>query len=317
MKAMIVLIGLLTLIFSCHSTKRVTTVEKNPFENAYDSFLEPSETKVYSWYLGVNSIKGKSAYIVRTFYPEKKQITSYRTYKYDLRDVLHGKYISWSDDGFKTSEGNYENNFREGVWTFYGRGKLRSQGSYVKGEEQGLWKNYHNNGKVENEIHWVDGLKEGAFIEYDTFGIVINEGIYKADSIIQQTLENEALEQYLNGEVMTIVEEMPRFPGCENEAGDNTAKKACADQKLLKFIYSNIQYPSFARENAAEGMVVVSFTVMEDGSIADVYAIRGICEPLEKECIRLVNMMPQWSPGRQNGDAVRVKYNLPIRFKLN
>lgn len=317
MKKLIVATGILMMFLSCNSTKKTTIVEKNAYENAYDDFLEPNETKVYSWYLGVNSVRGKEAYIVRMIYPEKKQITSLSTYKYDDRTVLHGKYISWSDDGFKTSEGNYENNYRENTWKFYSSGKLSSEGNYVKGDEQGIWKNYHDNGKIESELNWEKGVREGAFIEYDSFGIIVNEGIYKADSIILQTLKVEPPKRYQNGDIFTIVEQMPRFPGCEYQDGDNKSKKACADQKLLKFIYDNIKYPTHARENAAEGMVVISFTVMEDGSIANVYAIRGVCEPLEKECLRIVSMMPVWSPGRQDGVPVRVKYNLPVKFKLN
>lgn len=301
----------------CSSSQKTTAVERNLYENAYDNFLESDEIKVYSWYLGLNSIRGKEAYIVRTFYPEKNQITSLKTYKYEDRDVLHGEYITWSDNGLKTSEGNYKNNYQEGLWTFYAYGKLQSKGNYVKGKEQGLWKNYYKNGKIESELNWENGLKEGAFVAYDTLGNILNEGIYKADSILQQTLKEEAPKLNKNGGTFAIVEEMPRFPGCEDLAGDHKTKKTCADQKLLKFLYENIKYPSFARENAAEGMVVISFTVMEDGRIEDVRALRGICEPLEKECLRLVNMMPVWTPGRQDGAAVRVKYNLPIRFKLN
>ncbi|WMX13293.1 MULTISPECIES: energy transducer TonB [unclassified Aureispira] len=316
MKQLMALIALSILVVNCNSTQKATktTAEKNPYENAYDDFLEPTETKVYAWYLGINSVRGEEAYIVRSIYPEKRQITSLSTYKYEDRDVLHGSYMSWSDDGLKTSEGNYKNNYKEGIWKFYSYGKLYSEGIYTKGEKQGLWKYYYQNGKVESELYWKDDLREGAFVEYDTLGMVVNEGMYKADSIIQQTLEVEEAELSEND---VIVDEMPRFPGCEAEEGDHKAKKKCADQKLLKFIYSNIQYPSFARENAAEGMVVISFTVMEDGRIVDVRAIRGICEPLEKECLRLVRLMPQWIPGRQNGKEVRVKYNLPVRFKLN
>lgn len=317
MKKLLVLTGLATLIISCNTSKKTTIVEKNPYENAYDNFLEPNEKKVNAWYLGINSVRGEEAYIVRAIYPEKRQVTSLRTYKYSDRTVLHGKYISWSDDGQKTSEGNYENNNREGAWRFYASGNISSEGNYVKGKEQGLWKNYHKNGKIEFELNWENGVKEGNFLEYDTLGAIVNQGIYKADSIIQQTKVVEPPKQYLNGDIFTIVEQMPRFPGCEDLEGDDKAKKACADQKLLRFIYDNIKYPSFARENNAEGMVVMSFTVMEDGSVADIHAVRGVCEPLEKECFRIISVMPIWTPGRQKGKAVRVKYNLPIKFKLS
>ncbi|MBL4650155.1 MAG: energy transducer TonB, partial [Aureispira sp.] len=122
-------------------------------------------------------------------------------------------------------------------------------------------------------------------------------------------------------EIFTIVEQMPRFPGCEDQAGDNNAKKACADQKLLKFIYENISYPTMARENGIEGMSVVSFTVMEDGSIKNAKILRDPGGGCGKEALRIIKMMnkmsKKWTPGKQRGKSVRVKYNLPVRFKLN
>jgi len=317
MKKLIVLLALSVFVLSCQSTKKTTTtVDKNSYENAYDDFLEPNETKVYSWYLGLHSVRDKEAYIVRIFYPEKKQITSLQTYKYDDREVLHGKYISWTDNGLKTKEGNYENDFREGTWKYYSAGKLRSEGKYVNGKVEGLWKHYYKNGKIERKVNWENDLREGDFVEYDSLGTVIKEGVYQADTILEQTriVEKRVANR---GSTYTIVEQMPRFPGCEEEAGDNKTKKKCADRKLMEFIYENIKYPSYAREQGAEGIVMIQFTITKDGSVADVHTLRGICEPFEKECLRIVNMMPQWIAGRQNGKAVRVRMNMPVRFKLN
>lgn len=124
------------------------------------------------------------------------------------------------------------------------------------------------------------------------------------------------------GLIYTIVEEMPRFPApkCEAEA-DLRDKKSCADQALLQFIYKNIRYPSFARENGIEGMAVVSFTVMEYGTIEDVKVLRNPGGGTGAEAKRVVLMMREmpmhWHPGRQRGKNVRVKYNLPVRYKLN
>ena len=69
---------------------------------------------------------------------------------------------------------------------------------------------------------------------------------------------------------------MPRFPGCENEPGDDQAKKACADKKMLEFIYKNIKYPAIARENGVEGTCVVRFVVDSDGSISSPEVVRDI-----------------------------------------
>lgn len=119
--------------------------------------------------------------------------------------------------------------------------------------------------------------------------------------------------------VLYIVEEMPRFPGCD-EAGNYEAQKACADKKMLEFIYKNIKYPTIARDNGIEGTAVVSFVVEKDGSITDIKIVRDPGAGCGEESLRVValmNRLPQkWVPGQQGNENVRVQFNLPIRFRL-
>lgn len=115
-------------------------------------------------------------------------------------------------------------------------------------------------------------------------------------------------------EIFRRVEEMPMFPGCENKPKDD--RKQCAEEKLLKFIYKNIKYPAIARENNIQGTVVASFVIEKDGSITDAKILRDIGGQCGDEALRVVNMMPKWTPGKQRGRAVRVQFNLPVRFKL-
>jgi len=121
-------------------------------------------------------------------------------------------------------------------------------------------------------------------------------------------------------EIFRVVEEMPRFPGCESIDGTMKEKQACAEKKLLEFIYSNIQYPSIARENGIEGNIVVQFVVDQEGKIGNVEILRNLGGGLGEETIRVVKLMndlPQrWSPGKQRGKAVKVAYILPVKFKL-
>lgn len=120
-------------------------------------------------------------------------------------------------------------------------------------------------------------------------------------------------------EIFKVVEEMPRFPGCENEA-TTEAKKACADKKMLEFIYKNIKYPAIARENGVEGTAVITFVVEKDGTVKDARIVRDIGAQCGQEALRVVNMMNEsnikWIPGKQRGRSVRVQFNLPVRFKL-
>ncbi len=113
-----------------------------------------------------------------------------------------------------------------------------------------------------------------------------------------------------------IVEEMPTFKGCEG-VDDKKERKACADQEMLKFIYKNIKYPAIARENHIQGTVVIRFIINEDGSISDTEIIRDIGGKCGDEALRVVEKMPNWNPGKQRGRAVKVQFNLPVKFRLD
>lgn len=103
-------------------------------------------------------------------------------------------------------------------------------------------------------------------------------------------------------EVFTIVEEMPQYPG--------------GDEKRLKFLAENIQFPVAASESGIQGTVYVSFIVNTNGKIMDVKILRGIGGGCDEEAMRVVKQMPRWIPGKQNGKYVRVLYNMPIVFRL-
>ena len=102
--------------------------------------------------------------------------------------------------------------------------------------------------------------------------------------------------------IFTVVEQMPMYPG--------------GDAALMQYLSSNIHYPAVAAENGVQGRVVVGFVVERDGSITDVNVIRSVDPSLDREAVRVVKNMPRWTPGKQNGSAVRVKYQVPVTFRL-
>jgi len=120
-------------------------------------------------------------------------------------------------------------------------------------------------------------------------------------------------------EIFTVVEEMPRFPGCEDEP-DKAARKSCSDRALLTFVQGNIKYPPIARENGVEGVTVIKFYVDKDGTVKAPELLKDIGAGCGKEAMRVVNMMNKegikWVPGKQRGKPVKVYFNLPVRFKL-
>ena len=120
-------------------------------------------------------------------------------------------------------------------------------------------------------------------------------------------------------EIFKVVEEMPRFPGCE-DLPTMDEKKACSQQKMLEFIYANIRYPAIARDNNISGTAVVRFVVTETGKIEGGEILRDIGGDCGQEALRVVNLMndlpERWTPGKQRGRKVSVYFNLPVKFIL-
>jgi protein TonB len=104
-------------------------------------------------------------------------------------------------------------------------------------------------------------------------------------------------------EVFMVVEDAPEFPGGINA--------------LLEYLKKNIKYPAICRDNNIQGRVIVSFVVNKDGKIVDPEVVKGVNPSLDKEALRVISTMPNWKPGYQRGKPVRVKYSVPVNFRLN
>ena len=99
-----------------------------------------------------------------------------------------------------------------------------------------------------------------------------------------------------------VVEEMPQFPG--------------GPSKLFEFLARNVMYPAEAEKAGVQGRVIVSFVVEKDGSISNAKTVKAIHPALDAEALRVINSMPKWMPGKQNGESTRVKYVVPVTFRL-
>jgi protein TonB len=105
-----------------------------------------------------------------------------------------------------------------------------------------------------------------------------------------------------DNKVFEVVEQMPSFPG--------------GYAALMQWLGSNMKYPTIAAENNVQGRVIVQFVVEKDGSITDVHVAKSVDPSLDKEASRVVKAMPKWIPGKQNSSPVRVRFTVPVTFKL-
>lgn len=139
--------------------------------------------------------------------------------------------------------------------------------------------------------------------DVQTEEIVINTEDNKEEEIIIAAPVEAPVEEEEEEVVFVVVETMPEFPGGQGE--------------LMKYLASNVKYPVIAQENGIQGRVICQFVVNKDGSIVDVVVARTSGEPsLDKEAVRVIKSMPKWKPGKQRGKAVRVKYTVPVNFRL-
>ena len=123
------------------------------------------------------------------------------------------------------------------------------------------------------------------------------------DSLRMDTIEEVEVVEF-GGEVFGCIQETrPSFRGGE--------------QKLMEFIGNNVVYPKEAIEAGIEGRVFVEFYIEKDGTVSDAKVLRGIGYGCDEEALRVIGLMPKWYPGKQRGKAVRVRYTLPINFKLD
>jgi protein TonB len=155
--------------------------------------------------------------------------------------------------------------------------------------------------KPEEELKSQDDLNKSktAIGSFDVKGNDDAAGeVLKAKEVIAQPEPPKEEET----KVFDVVEQMPSFPG--------------GQAALMSYLSNNIKYPQIAMENGVQGRVVCTFVVERDGSITDIRVVRGVDPSLDKEAIRVLKSMPHWIPGKQNGSAVRVKFTVPVTFKL-
>ncbi len=276
------------------------------YASRYKSQLEPNSTLISS---GVNFTIEKlsnGSYLYKTYYTENKQITKIATFKTNRFQIKHGKYQEYYDDGTLVKSGQYVDNKKSGEWIESGW-----SGQYQKGKKTGKWikKQLINDSFVTRKIeNYQEGNLHGTTIMYDSLGLVSREHVYEQGVLISGT--TDGTQEFM------VVEQMPRFPGCEDLYSKDKDLKECADKALLQYIYSNVKYPKKAIRQSAQGEALISFVINKDGSVSQIKVLRGITKEIAKECVRLISKMPRWRPGMIDNKPVKVQYNLPVNFRL-
>ena len=252
--------------------------------------------------------------VFTTYYPSTKQKTEQIYIKSKKEKVLHGPYSKWYDNGDPYIKGKVENNQRVGVWKEYQPSGNVSQGRYVDNRKSGLWESFRPDSSLLSQQTYNEGLKDGKYIHFDSLGNIKLEQTYVMGELIDSLTKR-------NGKILStderVIEEMPRFPGCEDINAPAIELHECSKTKFLEYIYSKLKYPRYAREHDIEGDALVQFIVQKDGTVSDLIIHRGVCKEIKQEIEKIMTSMPLWRPGYQDGEAVKVLYTMPIKFRLN
>lgn len=156
--------------------------------------------------------------------------------------------------------------------------------------------------KEENQIKQMDKLDDKVAVGTENHEGTKDRNVEAVRNDIAVNTPPPAPKEEVTNKVFDVVEVMPSFPGGQGA--------------LMSYLNSHTKYPVVAQENGVQGRVTVSFVVERDGSITDVHVVRSVDPSLDREAARVVSTMPNWQPGKQNGSAVRVKFNVPVQFKL-
>lgn len=156
--------------------------------------------------------------------------------------------------------------------------------------------------KEENQVKQMDKLDDKVAVGAENHDGTKDRNIEAVRNDIAVNTPPPAPKEEVTNKVFDVVEVMPSFPGGQSA--------------LMSYLYAHVKYPVVAQENGVQGRVTVSFVVERDGSITDVHVVRSVDPSLDREAARVVSSMPNWQPGKQNGSAVRVKFNVPVQFKL-
>ena len=244
-------------------------------------------------------------YLVKEYYYETKMVTSEKTYMDAALKKLTGPLISRTDWGNPLATSTYENGVQTGEALQYNveKGWLYERYNYVEGKKEGVGTRYDSTGRVELTAHYHLDSLDGAYIAYGPDGSVKLQRVYRNGKLVSGPSEESGDSN----------EQIPPDYPCNPKHQD---KKNCGEHSLLQYLAQNIKYPPDARNLGIQGKALVSFVVEKDGSVSNVLVIRGYCNSIRDECKRVVSGMERWIPGSASGKPVKVRFTLPIGFRL-
>jgi len=259
-----------------------------------------------------------------TFYPDG---SLHQEGKY-LNDVQVGLWTIYYPTGEKKSYGNYNaEGEKDSIWiSLHKNGKVKSSGQYLKGERIGEWVGFFDDGDKEFVKHYnEDGKLHGAYLYYGLEKMVYDTGMYENGDKIGEwryyfnSGKPSAVVTYEKGEAVnaTYWNEDGKEVNAKKQVVNQDATFPGGESEMYAFLGKSLRYPPDARDNDIQGRLYASFIIDENGEIIDIKILRGLYPSIDNEAIRVIKSMPNWLPGISENRKAKVRYTLPLVFKLS
>lgn len=294
------------------------------FRDKFTFQLEHGETVIRTWLHYVVTARPDRTWVVRVFYPETGRLTRMITFADEGCTTRKGPTSYWYDDGTLVHAGSvdrygrtgvwvegsdsgaYLNDRRHGTWRFGKEGvsKHLVRGSYTNGSREGIWTTWDSLGRKTLQRSFVKDQLDGEWLEMDPLTGSTTRRVYRADSLIEGHVNH-----------VTHQERLPCLRTCAS-LPDHQQRARCTEASIQEHLGRHLVYPKEARGHSLDGTALFSFVVDKDGSVIEVRTLSGLCKEIESTCLQALARMPAWEPGMQNGHAVKVSYNQPVKFTL-
>jgi antitoxin component YwqK of YwqJK toxin-antitoxin module len=300
-------------IILCLSTgvyAQVSADKEKKYADKYKELLEKDGKLLFvDYYTSIEKVKG--AYFRKTYNPDKLITTQCIVCEDEMCAIRNGPYVERYDNGKLWKVGAYKNDTLVGIWKYYDYSHTKLEyGGFKDNLKDGLWIVEDSLGNVMKTSSYKNGLRHGELIQYDSIGHVQYILNYTQDSVTsQKILDSLSYEKDFN-----LIDDKPMMKICSDLVGEE--KENCRKTEYLKYMYKNIRYPEVAVLHEIEGQAIFYFIVDKNGRVSDIIVYRGLCKEIEKECLRILNSFPDWSPGIKNNEPVKVAFKMPITFRL-
>jgi TonB family protein len=260
--------------------------------------------------------KGKGYFVYQAYYYDTKVVLQRRQSTDKEQKKLSGACTYYSMSGKKEREENYVNNKLEGKLRQYNNNVLSAEYTYKQGKLNGLRTYFDEKGNKTEEANFVADSLDGERIYYQADGAVKLRQRWAQGKLIEGTLLPKEMADMTPIEFFESYEvsSLPQFP-CNPEFASSGA--FCGESSMRAYIFKTMSYPKTARDIGITGRVLVDFVIDKNGKITGAEAIVANCDALRNEALRVINSMPNWTPGQVNGQPVNVRFTLPLTFKLD